>query len=413
MRHRNRKAGRPVRRGAGVHRGHAARRTSPGRPTGTRARGSEDDDDAACRPRAPSRPAALHRGGAARVASGVARRRRRSGRSRAASRGRSAARSEPEPVPTASTSGCDRLIRDVPDFPQPGVVFKDITPLLADHDAFSGRRRGAGRRPAATPTATSSSTRSSAWRPAGSSWPRRSRWPSAPGSSRSARPASCPGATHAVSYALEYGEATLEVHQDGIAPGDRVLLVDDVLATGGTADATRQLVERCGGTVHAFAVLMELSFLPGRDAIGDLPAAQPADGLTRTRAARRLASRVDDAGAACGRGTRSEPALERARLRRRPSTSHRSSTVPRRRRSRRPPDAGPAGPDGHQEPVRQPGPRAAVPRGPGQPPQGRPGAARAGLPHRRASPRHPDAQERRPLHHPPARGRPRSWPTSA
>jgi adenine phosphoribosyltransferase len=79
-----------------------------------------------------------------------------------------------------------------------------------------------------------------------------------------------PGPTHAISYALEYGEATLEVHEDGIAPGDRVLLVDDVLATGGTADATRRLVEACGGHVHAFAVLMELSFLHGRDALDGL-----------------------------------------------------------------------------------------------------------------------------------------------
>ena len=59
-----------------------------------------------------------------------------------------------------------------------------------------------------------------------------------------------PRETHAVSYALEYGEATLEVHRDGVAPGERVLLVDDVLATGGTVAATRELVERCGGDVR-------------------------------------------------------------------------------------------------------------------------------------------------------------------
>jgi adenine phosphoribosyltransferase len=79
-----------------------------------------------------------------------------------------------------------------------------------------------------------------------------------------------PGETHTVSYSLEYGHATLEVHADSIAEGDRVLLVDDVLATGGTADATRQLVERSGGRVRAFAVLLELGFLHGRDAIGDV-----------------------------------------------------------------------------------------------------------------------------------------------
>lgn len=80
-----------------------------------------------------------------------------------------------------------------------------------------------------------------------------------------------PRATHAVSYSLEYGDATLEIHQDAIAPGERVLLIDDVLATGGTVAATRRLVEACGATCVGVAVLMELSFLDGRVAIGDLP----------------------------------------------------------------------------------------------------------------------------------------------
>ena len=82
-----------------------------------------------------------------------------------------------------------------------------------------------------------------------------------------------PRETYAVSYALEYGEATLELHRDAIAPGDRVLLVDDVLATGGTVKATVELVEKCGGTVVGVAVLMELGFLPGRETVGDLPVA--------------------------------------------------------------------------------------------------------------------------------------------
>ena len=80
-----------------------------------------------------------------------------------------------------------------------------------------------------------------------------------------------PRKTHAVSYALEYGEATLEVHQDAFVEGDRVLLVDDVLATGGTAAATRELVEKCGGQVVSFAVLMELGFLAGREKLAGLP----------------------------------------------------------------------------------------------------------------------------------------------
>lgn len=156
-------------------------------------------------------------------------------------------------------------VRDVPDYPKPGVVFKDITPLLADHaafaavvDAFVARyadvvvdkvvgieargfilaapvayRRGAGFVPV---------------RKAGK----------------------LPGPTFAASYALEYGEATVEMHRDAIAPGDRVLVLDDVLATGGTAGATAELVRRSGGEVTATAFLLELSFLGGRARLTDL-----------------------------------------------------------------------------------------------------------------------------------------------
>jgi adenine phosphoribosyltransferase len=74
-----------------------------------------------------------------------------------------------------------------------------------------------------------------------------------------------------VSYDLEYGSETLEMHVDALEPGDRVLVVDDVLATGGTARATAELVEQGGGTVHGLAMMLELSFLPGRATIGDLP----------------------------------------------------------------------------------------------------------------------------------------------
>ena len=73
-----------------------------------------------------------------------------------------------------------------------------------------------------------------------------------------------PAATYEESYALEYGEATIEVHQDAFAPGDRVLVIDDVLATGGTVEACLRLIRRCGAEVLGTAVLLELSFLPGR-----------------------------------------------------------------------------------------------------------------------------------------------------
>jgi len=164
----------------------------------------------------------------------------------------------------------DTLVRDVADFPEAGVVFKDITPLLADHTAFTAvvealaqaGRDDDGRVAVdkvvgmeargfilAAPVALALGVGFVPVRKAGK----------------------LPGPSYAVSYALEYGHATLEVHEDGIADGDRVLLVDDVLATGGTADATRQLVERCGGVPHALSVVLELSVLRGRDGIGDLP----------------------------------------------------------------------------------------------------------------------------------------------
>jgi adenine phosphoribosyltransferase len=73
-----------------------------------------------------------------------------------------------------------------------------------------------------------------------------------------------------VSYALEYGEATLEIHQDAVAPGERVLLVDDVLATGGTLVAAHELVGALGGVVVGTAVLMELTALGGRELVGDV-----------------------------------------------------------------------------------------------------------------------------------------------
>jgi adenine phosphoribosyltransferase len=163
-----------------------------------------------------------------------------------------------------------RLVVDVPDFPEPGVVFKDITPVLADPHAFGlvvEALAEAGRDESgscvvdhvvgieargfilAAPVALALGAGLVPVRKAGK----------------------LPRATYTESYALEYGEAVVEMHQDGLRPGDRVLLVDDVLATGGTVAATRRLVERGGAVAHGVAVLMDLSFLPGRDAIGDLP----------------------------------------------------------------------------------------------------------------------------------------------
>ena len=149
------------------------------------------------------------------------------------------------------------LIRDVHDYPQPGVVFKDITPLLADGRAFAlaiaalaaGHDRvdkvaGIEARGfiLAAPVAHELGVGFVPVRKLGK----------------------LPGPTHAQTYELEYGSAAVEVHVDAFKPGDRVLLIDDVLATGGTAAATADLIRRCGAEVTALSVLIELGFLGGR-----------------------------------------------------------------------------------------------------------------------------------------------------
>jgi adenine phosphoribosyltransferase len=162
----------------------------------------------------------------------------------------------------------DRLIVDVPDFPEPGVVFKDITPLLSDHDGFTEvvtALAAAGRDDSGAPIVDKVLGMEA-----------RGFILAAPvalalgaGFVPVRKAGKLPRETHAVSYALEYGNATLELHQDAVAPGERVLLIDDVLATGGTVAATIDLARRSGAQVVGVAVLMELGFLEGRKAIGD------------------------------------------------------------------------------------------------------------------------------------------------
>ncbi|MFN3285914.1 MAG: adenine phosphoribosyltransferase [bacterium] len=156
------------------------------------------------------------------------------------------------------------LVRDVPDFPQPGVMFKDITPLLADEIAFStvidlivvhfGRGNvdkvvGIEARGfiLASPVA----------------------YHFGAGFVPVRKKDKLPWETITEEYELEYGTAALEIHKDAIRPGERVLVVDDVLATGGTARATASLVERVGGKVVGIACLIELTFLKGRERLRD------------------------------------------------------------------------------------------------------------------------------------------------
>lgn len=166
----------------------------------------------------------------------------------------------------ASNGDLSAYIRDVPDYPQPGVMFKDISPLLASPAAFAeaierlalAGRDGDGRVVVDKVLGTEA----------------RGFILAAPvamalgvGFVPARKPGKLPRAVHAEAYALEYGEATLEIHADAIAPGERVLLVDDVLATGGTLAASLRLVERSGGIAAGVAVLIELDFLSGREAL--------------------------------------------------------------------------------------------------------------------------------------------------
>ena len=158
----------------------------------------------------------------------------------------------------------ETFIRDIPDFPEPGVIFKDITPLLADRQAFGTavdrlaepflashvshvvgiEARGFI---VATPVAERLGAGFVPIRKAGK----------------------LPWQVVSVEYALEYGVGVLEVHRDAVAAGDRVLIVDDVLATGGTARAAIELVEGLGATVVGLSFLIELGFLDGRAKLAD------------------------------------------------------------------------------------------------------------------------------------------------
>ena len=156
------------------------------------------------------------------------------------------------------------LVRDVPDYPQAGVVFKDITPLLADGKAF------------AAVVDALAATYGPVDKVAGIE--ARGFILAAPVACRLGvgfvpirKKGKLPGATFAQDYDLEYGTATIEVLTDAFAPGERVLVIDDVLATGGTARATADLVQRTGARVAGLAVLLELSFLNGRARLTDLP----------------------------------------------------------------------------------------------------------------------------------------------
>jgi adenine phosphoribosyltransferase len=158
------------------------------------------------------------------------------------------------------------LIRDIPDFPEPGVVFKDITPLLADPKGFgtlvttmcepfhaAGITHVAGIEARGfTLAAPIAATLGAGFIPI-------------------RKPNKLPHVTVGEDYDLEYGTDRLEVHVDAVQPGDRVLLVDDVIATGGTAAAALRLLDKIGAEVAGFSVFIELAFLNGKAALPEVP----------------------------------------------------------------------------------------------------------------------------------------------
>lgn len=158
------------------------------------------------------------------------------------------------------------LIRDVPDFPRSGVLFRDITTLLQDGQAFRAAldALAAAYRGERVDVVVGIESRGFVLGGALA-------YLLGTGFVPVRKQGKLPFRTISAAYSLEYGEAVLEVHADAIAPGQRVLVVDDLLATGGTAKATASLVERLGGVVVGIAFLIELSDLPGSAALGDRP----------------------------------------------------------------------------------------------------------------------------------------------
>lgn len=145
---------------------------------------------------------------------------------------------------------------DIPDYPEPGVVFKDITPLFSDPDAMRHtvdgiveHFRDAGITKVVGPEARGFMIGVPVALELGAGFvPAR-------------KPGKLPRETYSVSYDLEYGSDSLEIHKDAITPDDRVLIVDDLVATGGTAAATGKLIEEIGGTLVGYACILELTFL--------------------------------------------------------------------------------------------------------------------------------------------------------
>ncbi|HAM01414.1 MAG TPA: adenine phosphoribosyltransferase [Acidimicrobiaceae bacterium] len=171
----------------------------------------------------------------------------------------------PEVTPAADPARLvASLVRDVPDFPQPGVVFKDITPVLGDPEGFAAAVRWlAGVFAGPVDKIVAIEARGFILG-APVAYERRA------GLVPVRKVGKLPASKVTVGYTLEYGEAALEMHTDALRRGDRVVIIDDVVATGGTVLATVELVRRSGAEVVGIAALLEVAGLGGRDKLADL-----------------------------------------------------------------------------------------------------------------------------------------------
>ena len=157
-------------------------------------------------------------------------------------------------------------VRDVVDYPKPGIVFKDITPLLGDADAFRATVDALSE-----PFVANRVDKVLGIEARGFVFAAPVAYGLQAGFVPVRKPGKLPSKVEREEYELEYGTDLLEIHRDAIGPGQQVLIVDDVVATGGTAAATARLVERLGGEVMGFAFVLELGFLHGREKIAGYP----------------------------------------------------------------------------------------------------------------------------------------------
>ena len=157
-------------------------------------------------------------------------------------------------------------IRDIPDFPKPGILFKDITPVIQDPKCLRLSVEHLVR-----PFVDQGITAVVGMEARGFIFGSLVAWELDVGFVPLRKPGKLPYEVKSISYDLEYGSAALEVHTDAVGPGDRVLIIDDLLATGGTARASCELIESLGAEVAACGFIVELDALGGRDQLGDRP----------------------------------------------------------------------------------------------------------------------------------------------